>query len=221
MKTKIHQNLSTTTKRLGVFLIVLLLLNACSVPMNRKSTSLQTHMIQVPEYTRAASSEAPGCLTLRINKPTSSPGYLTARMAYIVTPNQLDYFAYHEWVDTPAKMLATVVEEQIESTNMFKSVLSESSEVKTNWRLDTTVIALHQNFMTNNNSQSILKVKAVLVDVRNRTLIASKSFPITINATAANPEAGVTAANLAAETFSGELIGFVRQEVNRAECTDE
>jgi len=210
-------------QQIGTLLAAMAILTGCAVfPVTDNNTTLQTYLLQGVSNTRTVvarvAANDPVCLTLRITKPGSSSGYLTARMAYIDSPSRLNHFAYHEWVDTPASMLASIVEQRLESERIFKSVLSSSTDIKTDWRLDSNIVALYQDFTTDALSQLVFKVKVSLVDLRNRSLLDTHTFHYVVVATANNAEAGVAAANEAVEIFMAELTEFVWRQVTASEC---
>ncbi len=199
-------------------LVSLILCTGCSLPGPQQSTAKRAYMLQGDlDATLAQAPVSKSCVTLRIGRVGSAPGFMTNRMAYTKEPQRLDYFAHHEWVDTPAKMIASAIEARLDSTRMFGAVLSGSSEVKTDFRLDADVIGLLQDFDVG-NSNVILKVKVNLVDVSNRKLLNSRSFGYIETANGANPEAGVIAANYAVERFLIDLVNFLAESVEYVDC---
>ena len=121
-------------------------------------------------------------------------------------------------LDTPAKMIASMIEARLDSTRMFGAVLSGSSEVKADLRLDSEVTGLLQDF-TDGDSKVILKIKVNLIDVSDRSLLSSRSFSYAETSNGANPEAGVAAANHAAERFLIDLVKFIAESVEHIDCS--
>jgi len=198
-----------------VFLIV-----ACSLPGAAKGPARQTYVLQDKTEVRQVTPDASNsCLTLRINPPASSPGYLTAKMAYMQEPHQLDYFAYHEWVDTPARMLAAVMESQLDQTGLFAAVISGSSEIKADLRLDSEVLRMVQEFEVE-NSRVRFEVKVKLIDLGERMLLDSRRFDYIETAHSANAESGVAAANRAVERFMVDLSAFLIETIELESCPD-
>jgi len=203
----------------GLLIVTITSLISCSMmPFNNNNDTLQTYLLQDIQNIPTAAAPTYGCSSLRIARPTSSPGFRTARMAYMTVQNRLDYFAYHEWVDAPATMLASIIEQRLETDRIFSSVLSGSTDIKTDWRLDLNLLALYQDFTTAQQSRIVFKVKVSLLDLHNRILIDTKTFEYIVNTEINNAEAGVTAANKAVVDFLTELNRFIWKAASKTEC---
>lgn len=199
--------------------VILSLIAGCSLPGPQQSTAKRTYLLQgIQEPDPAGAAVSRSCVILRISTPGSAPGFMTSRMAYTNTPQRLDYFAYHEWVDTPARMLASLIEGRLDSAGMFAAVVSGSSDVRADFRLDSEVTRLLQDFDAE-GSKVILKVKVNLINVATRSLLSSQSFSYAETSNGSNPEAGVAAANHAAERFLVDLMGFVAESIGPLDCS--
>ena len=138
-------------------------------------------------------------------------------MAYSEQANRLDYFAYHAWVDTPARMLSNLIQQALEGSGLFGAVLSGSPEIRTELRLDSELMRLQQDFQ-GSDSSLVLDVRVNLVDVDKRVLLGSRALSYSVAARAANPEAGVAAASQAADQFVSDLVQFLAASVSPIEC---
>jgi ABC-type uncharacterized transport system auxiliary subunit len=138
-------------------------------------------------------------------------------MAYLQSPRHIEYFSYHEWIDTPAKMIASMIESRLDGLDMFGAVLSGSPDVRADFRLDSEVKSLLQEFDAN-TSRIDLTIKVSLVDLSRRSLLNSKTFTYEEATADGNPEAGVAAANRAAERFLVDLSGFLAESTAAVEC---
>ena len=133
-------------------------------------------------------------------------------MAYVNDPPRLDYFAYHLWVDPPARMLATAMETRLDSSGLFGAVLSQSSGIDTDLRLDTELLRLQQVFSGSGSSVELV-MKVVLVDLDSRELLGSRTFQYKETTNGANPTEGVDAAQQAVNRFLDDLVEFVAQAI--------
>jgi len=191
---------------------------ACSLPGSSRNTAKQLYVLQGREISSPVSIPVvQPCLALRVNTPGSSAGLNTARMAYSTEPNQLDYFAYHEWVAPPAKMIAAMIETRLETSALFGLVISGSPDIRTDLRLDSELQVLQQDF-AGNSSTVKFAMRVNLVDVASRTLIGSKTFSYRESTEDENAESGVAAANRVADRFLDELVTFVRASTANLEC---
>ena len=200
--------------------VLILFAAACSLPGKPQTQARQTYLLQGNASAAAATGAASKpCLSLRVSTPVSAPGFGTARMAYSTQPQRLDYFAFHEWVDTPARMLAAMMENRLDASGLVGAVLTGSADVATDLRLDSELKRLQQDF-NGADSMLTLEIKLSLVDVTGRRLLDAKTFSYTENASA-DPQAGVAAANRAAERFLADMTEFLMQSISHLSCPRE
>ncbi|MEO8525916.1 MAG: ABC-type transport auxiliary lipoprotein family protein [Caldimonas sp.] len=150
--------------------------------------------------------------TLLVNEPGAAPGYGTRQIAYVRKSNQLEYFAFSEWVEPPALMLAPMLANAIERTGAFRAVVRAPTTVKGDMRLETEVIRLHQDF-SGAPSRVRLTVRAVLIDSATRRVVASREFDEEATSASDDPAGGVMAANQIARRVVAAVGVFCAQEV--------
>lgn len=146
-------------------------------------------------------------LVVEVALPRAWPGFGTARMAYVRRPYELDYYAASRWADTPARMLQPLVARALEQTRSFRSVVRAPGIVPADVRLDTEIVRLEQDF-TVRPSRVEFTLRAQLVDVRERRVIATKVFDEVENAPHENADGGVVAANDALQRLLGRVADF-------------
>jgi cholesterol transport system auxiliary component len=131
------------------------------------------------------------------------PGYDSVRMVYVTRAYELQFFARHEWVAPPAQMLTPLLVEALERGGKFRAVQSPAHVVPA-LRLETEIIALQQEF-TVRPSQIRFVLRAGLVDVAKRRVVAIEEFEAVEPAPSEDPYGGVVAANHAVSRVLGEL----------------
>ncbi len=201
-----------------VLFCIVMLVAGCSLPGPRQGVVSQHYMLDGGgSHEEHSVRVSRPCLTLRVSTPGSAPGFGTSRMAYINAPPRLDYFAYHAWVDAPARMLETLLVTRLERTGMFGAVLSGTQEVRTKLRLDSELQRLVQTFDESGSTVN-LEIRVVLIDTASRSLAGSRTFSYFESAVDENPVAGVAAANRAANRFVEDLLEFLANAINSYEC---
>ena len=156
------------------------------------------------------SDAAPKLPTLLVNPPRAAAGFDTAHIVYLRQPHQIEYFAFSQWVDTPAQMLAPLIARSIERSGAFDAVLLAPTAAAGEMRLDTEVIRLQQDF-GQVPSQVRLTLRAVLLDSQTRRVIAVRQFDASAPAPTDDAPGGVAAANQAVQQVLGELTAFAAQ----------
>jgi cholesterol transport system auxiliary component len=165
-----------------------------------------------PAAARTAAPAAPASLpegtpVLVVAMPRAAPGYDSRRMVYLRRPQELETFAFHEWVDAPAQMLAPLLVRALQDSAGFRAVLLAPSGAAGAWRLETDLIRLHQDF-SHAPSQIRLTLRAVLLDTATRRVIAWREFDVIEPATGDDPTAGVQAARRATQGVMRALAAF-------------
>lgn len=195
------------------------LVAACTLPGPRQGIARHSFMLEAVASDDGAGADASiTCPAIRITRPGSAPGFRTSRMAYITEPPRLDYFAYHEWVDTPARMLEVLMATRLESAGLFAAVFTGTRDISTGLRLDSELRRLVQEF-DGSESSVRLDVKVNLVDTGSRSLVSSRTFSYEESASGDNPAGGAAAANRAANRFADDLIDFLSASTGPLDCS--
>lgn len=205
------KNLLQTKSKLETGALLLLagifLLGGCSPLQPVKSTDLNTYALDV-QFTPA--STATGDLTLLVNTPSARSGYDSARMTYLKKPHEIEYFSQNQWVDNPARMLAPLLVQALESTAKYRAVITGRSAATADLRLDTEIIRLQHEFLTQ-PSQVHLTLRVQLLDLRNKTVLATREFDMLEVASSDDPYGGVLAANRALTRMLPQIAEFCIQ----------
>jgi cholesterol transport system auxiliary component len=157
----------------------------------------------------AALSAAP---TLIISPPHAAAGFDSQRIMYMRHADQLEYFAYNEWIDTPARMLAPLMATTIEHSGAFRAVVQTPSPAAGEMRLDTEILRLQHEFLST-PSRVRFTLRAYLMDSATRRVIAARNFESVVAAHTDNPEGGVVAANRAVKNVLEALSAFCADAV--------
>ena len=160
---------------------------------------------------RAAAATAP---VIVVALPRATPGHDSSRMVYLRRPHELEAFAFHEWVDTPAQMLAPLIVRSLQDSGAFRVVLMAPSAASGALRLETEIIRLQQDF-GNRPSHVRLTVRAVLLDTTTRQAIAWREFDEIEPASGDDPVAGVAAAHRATRRMLAALAAFCADQPAR------
>jgi cholesterol transport system auxiliary component len=145
--------------------------------------------------------------TLLVSTPHAAAGFDSQRIIYFREPHKLEYFAHSEWVDTPARMLSTLILNALDTYSVFQAVLPSSSAAGGELRLDTELVRLQQNF-DSQPSRVRFTLRVSLLDGATRAVIASREFDETVAAPSDDPYGGVVAANRAVQIVLVQVANF-------------
>lgn len=171
------------------------------------------HQYQLSAFNADQIRHTPSQATLLITPTEAVNGYQTEQMHYSTQAYTLANFSKNAWFSPPATMLYPLMIQSIQHSGYFLAVSSGAYTSKTQYRLDTQLLKLQQNF-TKKPSVLELKVKAVVSRVSDNQILASRTFKQNINCPYDSPYGGVIAANQATERLTKEITQFVIRHVN-------
>lgn len=151
--------------------------------------------------------------SLFISPTEAVDSYQTDAMLYQDRPFEIRPFAYHAWQSNPSSMIYPLIYQSLQESRVFHAIVTGPYAWQTDYRLDTQLIQLVQNFQVK-PSQLLLTMKASLTKVSNNRVIASYIWHIKKPCPADTPAGGVYAANQATKQFTYELSRFVEREIH-------
>ena len=166
-----------------------------------------THLYVLDARPAIKVAQAKRDLVLTVSMPRARPGFDTPQMAYQRQPHELEYFVTHRWVDTPSRMLGPLLAQSLEQTGSFRAIVQTPGMVPGNVRLDTELIRLQQDFGSK-PSRVQFTLRAQLIDVVGKRVIAVKLFDESETAASEDAYGGVVAANRLLQQILGELADF-------------
>lgn len=155
----------------------------------------------------AASAAVAAAPVLVVNVPSTAPGYDSTHIVYTRQPQQIEYFARHEWVDAPARMLAPLLVAALDRSGAFSAVVLAPSAAAGSLQLNTQLLRLQQDF-TATPSQVRLGLRAQLIHTASRQVLATRDFEEVTTSASEDARGGVAAANLAAQAVLSELAAW-------------
>ena len=189
--------------------LIALALYGCSIGP-AETTSPHTYLlnpeISVKEISRNTARGGPG--TLLINAPKAQPGFETARMAYLLRPFELSYYAFNQWADAPGRMMLPLLTHAMEASGLWRAVMQAPSVVRADYRLDCDNLVLEQQFFS--RSQVRLALRAQLIDVKRQSVIGMRDFEIFAASPSADAYGGVLAANEASAKLLDQMTTWMR-----------
>jgi cholesterol transport system auxiliary component len=188
---------------------LLLLIGACSLGPTETSAP-RTYFLN-PEISWKnphGYGERIGASVLMITQPKAQAGFDTARMAYLLRPYEINYYAFNQWADTPARLLHRIMVENLDKTGVWSAVLQTPGTVPAQYRLDCDNLVLEQQFFFR-PSRVRLALRAQIVETKIPAILATRYFELFETAASDDPYGGVQAANQAAATFLIELAKWL------------
>lgn len=187
---------------LGIFIVILGLAgcSAVKVPV--------TNEYQLSSFSTKQWVSKSGGVTLLVTAPEAAASYQTQEMLYVDKPFKLEAFAKNSWTAPPADMLFPLLIQSMQRTGYFSAVTSSPYNEKADYRLDSQLLALEQNFLRKPSVLN-LSVKVVLTRTSDSRVIGSRIISLQTPCQKDTPYGGVLAANQASRQFTAATAGFV------------
>jgi cholesterol transport system auxiliary component len=173
-----------------------------------------TNQYKIASFSKKKMATKKSSCSLLISQPDATAGYQTEQMIYTDKPYTLSSFAHSAWISSPANMLYPLITQSLQHNHFFFAVASGPDADKTDYRLDTQLISLQQDFLRHPSTLD-LAVQTVLTHVPDHRIVASKMFVQCVPCLEDTPYGGVVAANKAALAYTSALSEFVIANVKR------
>ncbi len=153
-------------------------------------------------------------LTLIVETPRAAAGFDTRDIAYVRRAHEVEYFAVHQWVDTPARMVAPIMVQALQRSGRLRSVVLALTVAAGELLLETELVRLQQDF-TRTPSHVRMSMRVLLVDAATRRPLAWRELDAVVLSPSEDPYGGAVAANAALAQVLQQLVAFVVQSVPR------
>ena len=157
-----------------------------------------------------AAVAAPSAPTLSVDLPRAAAGHDTRDIVYRRRAQEVEYFAQHQWVDTPVRILAPLMVQSLQRSGSFSAVTQATSSAAGSWRLETAAVRQEQDF-TVSPSRVRLSLRVLLVDSRTRQVLGWRELDSSVAAASDDPYGGALAARQATQQVLADLARFCAQ----------
>jgi cholesterol transport system auxiliary component len=128
---------------------------------------------------RTVAETAPSTQTLLLADTTAGAFYDTDGMAFSSKAGTRGYYQYARWSERSSKRFSDLLLGRLERERIFAAVMQSGSSVRGDWLLMTDILDLHHD-ATERPGVVRMELRAELVDLKTRRLLARKSFVQTI-----------------------------------------
>ena len=182
--------------KIFIYICVIGLLSACSLKQETYDTN--TYAIDF----KATQSFKNSAKTIYIETPNVNKSFNSNSIFYTTKAYSFEEYALNRWIDKPSSMLHNNIAQALETSNIFKNVLKEKSEIKFDYMLKTNVVSLY-NSIERNNSFAVLSIKFDLVS--NGEVLKTFTYNKKVLSQGNKPYDFVVAVNKAFEEVANDL----------------
>ena len=199
--------------RRGLVLGTLLALGSCSVLRPTPAPGPVVYTLNAAAARTAPTHRAAATAPVLLVQPTrAAAGFDSPRILYRREVHRLDAYAYSEWAEPPARMLGPLLLDALEHTGAFRAVVTSTGAAAADYRLDTELVALVQDFSAR-PSRVVVRLRATLVLEATRRVHAVRQFDIALDAPSDDTAGGVSAANQAVALLVRDVAAFCTEAI--------
>lgn len=193
---------------IGIGIVSLALAGCLSLP--REERQIQTFFLSLDRSAgEAAVSEVkPKAGILVVSLPVAQPGFDTPRMAYTQRPYEVSYYATHQWVDPPARMLTPLLIQALEQTGYWRATVPMPTSVRGDHRVEIDQLELVQTFLQK-PSQVRVALRIQVLKLPEYLVLGTRLFDVAEEALTDDAYGGAVAANRAADKLVREIAGWL------------
>ncbi|MDD2652671.1 MAG: ABC-type transport auxiliary lipoprotein family protein [Sulfurimonas sp.] len=141
-------------------------------------------------------SSAKGCAakSLKVAQAFSTASLLSLQMEYAETGGKVFAYSQSQWQESPNSFITSQLFGSVRDFELFGSVHSFGSRVKTDLILETNIEEFMQFYAPDMNSSYVnVLISLTLIDTKTSTVIATKTFRSKVKTKTADASGGVEA----------------------------
>ena len=186
-----------------VLLGMIIGLLGCSKAPALKVYSLNIPTIEMPTSHRYSSK------TVKVTFPQSLREQISQKMNFSYSNNDRGTYQNSQWSNNTGKLLQGTFIEVLDNAKVFKAVLSDTTTLKTNYRLESNIFAFEHR-VRDTLSHAIISIQFTLINADTGVLVKSKRFSYQEATASINAEGYASATNVAMARLSSDLVGWLQ-----------
>jgi cholesterol transport system auxiliary component len=190
-------------KKHMITLALLLTLTACT-----KAPALKIYTLDIPQTTVTQSSHY-HTKTIKITYPQSLREQMSQKMNFSYSMSDRGTYQNSEWSNNMSKLLQGTIIDLLDSSRLFKAVLSDTSTLKENYRLESNIFAFEHR-VRGESSHAVVSIQFTLIDADTGKLVKSRRFSYQEPTPSIDAKGYATATNVIMRRLSSDLVGWLR-----------
>ena len=182
-------------------------LGGCFSLGTNKNVPIVTY--QLRDSGNVTQAAQPNPRSLLVLPTASNSFYDTNSMAFSRAPDTRGLYQFALWTERPARRLSSLLLARLDAEHAFASVAQAGGGVKGDWLLNTELLAFYHDAVTAPGSVRVA-LRADVVDVRSRSLIARKRFDVSVPAASYDAAGAAQAFNLATSTLLNQVSSWLQ-----------
>lgn len=179
---------------------------SCGVTLIDTQPPPQIYDLSAPD---AATEGAPVVWALIVEEPATVRALGTNRIALRRSDNSIQYYQGARWSDRGPALMQSRIIEALENSGRILSVGSETSGIKSRYRLKSNLRDFHSDLGTGSKPTIRVTLNAKLFSVRTRDIVATRLLTKDVQARSGKMGDVVKAFDEAAQDVTGQAVAWV------------
>lgn len=194
-----------------VFLFLSVCCSGCRLSLGNDVEPAKYYIIKAAEQATSYKGTPKG-EKLLIRDTTTSALINSQRILVSSDPHRRAYYQYAFWGETPPQAFQNLLQQELERANLFLSVAKESAGALAPLQLNTEILDFYHSAEKNPGTVDI-KVRAELLDLKTREVIAAREFSSQAPLASYNAEGAVEAFGVGVSQVLTEMVTWLDQVV--------
>ncbi|MDM5270761.1 ABC-type transport auxiliary lipoprotein family protein [Sulfurovum sp. zt1-1] len=184
--------------------LLVILLAGCSTKM----APMKTYTLQTTEVNNSYNASYQN-KTIQVMQPQSLKEKMSEKIYFSYSPTQQGAYLNSKWSNDLGTLVQGTLIHTLQSSGMFKGVVSYASTAQADYRLESTVFDFSHH-VRGNASHAIVSIQFDLISTDTGKLIKSKRFSYMEATGTTDAEGYVKASNMAIERLSKDLLLWLK-----------
>ena len=186
-----------------VILSLIVAITACT-----KAPALKVYTLQVPQV-KVQNSSTFKHKVIKVSYPQSLREQMSQKMNFSYSMNDRGTYQNSEWSNHMSKLLQGTIIDVLEHSKVFKAVVSDSSTLKENYRLESNIFAFEHR-VRGTQSHAVISVQFTLINADTGKLVKSKRFSYREETSSIDAQGYAKATNVAIARLSKDLLDWLK-----------
>lgn len=147
--------------------------------------------------------------TIKVTYPQSLKNKLTQKMNFSYSSMESGTYQNSEWSNNMRKLLQGTFVEVLDKSKLFKAVLSDTSTVKEDYRLESNIFAFEHS-VRGTASNAVVSIQFNLISTETGRLVKTKRFTYKETTPTTDAKGYVTATNRVIVKLSEDLLKWLQ-----------
>lgn len=173
-----------------------------------QAPALKIYSLNIPEA-QAVLASPYAAKTIKVPYPYSTGEELSQKMQFEYGNTGRGAYQNAQWSNSLGKLLQGSLVEVLDNSRLFKTVVLDTSAVREDYRLESTIFAFRHTVEAN-RSYALVSIQFTLVDTKEGHVLKSRRFSYHEATPTLDAEGYVKAVNVVLSRLSTDLVEWLR-----------